>query len=52
MCMYMFDPNENKRKQNSCGHIEHTRIIQKLQVYVPQNIRKIYFLHQTSKTRF
>ena len=24
----------------------------KLQVYVPQNIRKIYFLHKISRTRF
>ena len=23
-----------------------------LQVYVPQNIRKIYFLHKISRTRF
>ena len=26
--------------------------LSRLQVYVPQNIRKIYFLHKISRTRF
>ena len=61
------DPKINKRKKNintsksSSEEIYATldevesdleEDIDQLQVYVPQNIRKIYFLHKISKTRF